>query len=196
MTNVVVKVLLMGMLASIFGRAIASEPQSGLLVSEEGFVDVDLPISEHRFAKDGTLTVIARGKINDQVVAFAVDVGHAWKEQLVEDAELTIYWGTGHIRSIGQESDAFLTLLANEYGTLTPSSTMAPRSAITMAGLNSNPANLRSEPAKMKVFFEDGGEASYGEVFINIDLDNKVLGFHDKDPEYHQGILSSLGGGT
>ena len=126
MTNAVVKVLLMGMLASIFGRAIASEPQSGLLVSEEGFVDVDLPIGEHRFAKDGTLTVIARGKINDQVVAFAVDVGHAWKEQLVEDAGLTIFWGSGHIRSIGQESDAFLTLLANEYGTLTPSSTMAP----------------------------------------------------------------------
>ena len=196
MVNVAVKVLLMGLLASIFGRAIASEPQPGRLVSEEGFVDIDLPISEHRVAKDGTLTVIARGKINDHVVAFAVDVGHNWKAQVVADAELTIHWGAGHIRSIGPESDAFLALLANAYGTTVPTARMAPRTAITMAGLNSNPANLRSEPAKIKVFFEEGGEASYGEAFINIDLGNKVLQFHDKDPEYHQGIVSSLAGDT
>ena len=51
-------------------------------------------------------------------------------------------------------------------------------------------------PAKIKIFFEAGGEASYGEAFINIDLGSKVLEFRDKDPEYHQGIVSSLGGGT
>ncbi len=196
MKNIVLKVLLMSILASIFGRAVASEPEAGQLVSEEGFVDIDLPISEYHIAKDGVLTVIARGKINGEVVAIAVDVGSDWKAQVVEDASLTIYWGSGHIRSIGQESDAFLALLAKEYGTTAPAARMAPRTTITMAGLNSNPQNLRSKSAKIKVFFEEGGEAKYGEVFINIDLSKKVLEFHDKDPEYHRGIVSSLAGDT
>lgn len=186
----------MGILASIFGRAVASEPQVGQLVKEEGFVDIDLPISDYRFSKDGTLTVAARGKINGQVVAIAVDIGSEWKEQVVKDAELTIYWGNGHIRSTGPESDAFLDLLAREYVIARPALKMAPRTAITMAGLNSDPRNLKTDTATIKVFFEHNGENNYGEAYINIDLVNKVLEFHDKDPEYHQGIVSSLAGDT
>lgn len=61
-------------------------------------------------------------------------------------------------------------------------------------GLDNDPGDLRTNPAKIKVFFEAGGEDSYGEAYINIDLGNEILEFRDKDPEYHQGILSSLGG--
>jgi hypothetical protein len=194
--NLVAKVFLMSILASIFGPAAATEPQTGRLIREEGFVDIDLPVTDFRFSKDGTLTVIARGKINGEVVAIAVDVGNEWREQVVKDASLTIYWGKGHIRSTGQESDAFLDLLAREYGIARPSIKMAPRTAITMAGLNSDPRNLKSEAATIKVFFEHNSQDNYGEAFINIDLSNKVLEFHDKDPEYHQGVVSSLAGDT
>jgi hypothetical protein len=186
----------MSILASIFGRAVASEPQAGQLVSQDDFVDIDLPVSEHRYSKDGTLTVIARGTIKGRTVAIAVDLSSEWKEQVVEDAELTIFWGNGHIRSIGQESDAFLALLFEEYGISDAARKMAPRTTLTMAGLNSDPRDVETSPATMKVFFEHNGEDSYGEAFINIDLVNKVLEFHDKDPEYHQGIASSLSAGT
>ena len=186
----------MSILASIFGRAVASEPQAGQLAREDEFVNIDLPINDYRFSKDGTLTIMARGKIDGQVVAIAVDVGNEWKVQEVEDAELTIYWGNGYIRSTGKESDAFLDLLAREYGTDRVSLKMAPRTAITMAGLNSDPRTLRTAPATIKVFFEHNGQDNYGEAFINIDLKSKVLEFHDKDPEYHQGIVSSLAEGT
>lgn len=196
MVNFVVKVFLMSILASIFGRAVAAEPQAGQLVKDEGFVDIDLPVSDFRFSNNGTLTVVARGSIDGHVVAIAVDVGNEWKEQVVEDAELTIYWGNGHIRSIGQESDAFLDLLIREYGIAGPLIKMAPRTAITMAGLNSDPRNLKTDRATIKVFFEHNGEDNYGEAFINIDLINKVLEFHDKDPEYHHGVVSSLAGDT
>jgi hypothetical protein len=192
--NFVFRVLLVSILASIFGSAVASEPQVGKLVKDQGFVDIDLPISDHRFSKDGTLTVLARGRINGQVVAIAVDIGNEWKKQVVEDAELTIFWGNAHIRSTGPESDAFLNLLAREYEIPRPALKMAPRTAITMAGLNNDPRKLKTDRATIKVFFEHNGENNYGEAFINIDLVNKVLEFHDKDPEYHQGIVSSLAG--
>jgi len=65
-----------------------------------------------------------------------------------------------------------------------------------MAGLNSDPRKIKTDPATIKVFFEHNGQDNYGEAFINIDLANGVLEFHDKDPEYHQGIVSSLAGGT
>lgn len=182
----------MGVLASIFGRALASEPPSGRIVREDGFVDVVLPIAEHRWAKNGALTVIARGRFNGEAVSFAVDLAPEWKPQPIDDT-VSIYWGAGHIRSIGPESDAFLSLLAREYALPAPKH-MAARVAITMAGIGDDPGELRTTPAMIKIFFEAGGEASYGEAFINIDLDGKVLEFRDKDPEYHQGILSSLGG--
>lgn len=159
---------------------------------DDEFVNIDLPVGDHRYSANGTLTVVARGRIDGQTIAIAVDIGSGWKEQVVEDAELTIYWGSGCIRSTGQESDAFLTLLAKEYGMVAPSPKMAARTKLTMAGLNNDPRDIMANPTTMKVFFEHNGEENYGEAFINIDLANKVLEFHDKDPEYHHGIVSSL----
>ena len=194
MTNFALRIILMSILASLFGRAIAADPQAGQILTEERFVDIDLPISDYRFSKDGVLTVVARGKINNQVIAIAVDLESEWKEQIVEDAALTIYWGNGAIRSIGDESDAFLNLLIHEYGLAGNKSKMAPRTMITMAGLNSDPRNIKTDPVTIKVFFEHNGEGNYGEAFINIDLAKRILEFHDKDPEYHLGIASSLAG--
>ena len=185
----------MGVLASIFGRAFGSEPPAGRIDREDDFVDVTLPISEHRWARDGSLTVISRGSVNDKIVGFAVDLAPEWKPQPIEDTPINVYWGKGHIRSIGPESDAFLALLAKEYG-LASQQHMVPRVEITMAGMDNDPSDLRTTPAKIKIFFEAGGEDRYGEAYINIDLASKTLEFRDKDPEYHQGIVSSLGGGT
>jgi len=185
----------MGLLASIFGRAFASEPLSGRVERDEEFVDVILPIAEQKWGKDGSLTVIARGLVNGKIVSFAVDLAPEWKAQPIEDTQITVYWGKGHIRSMGSESDAFLALLAHEYE-LTAKEHMATRTEITMAGMDSDPSELRTTPAKIKIFFEAGGENEYGEAFLNVDLGSKIIEFRDKDPEYHQGIVKSLGGGT
>lgn len=67
---------------------------------------------------------------------------------------------------------------------------------ITVAGLNSDPRAPKAGKITMKVFFEHGDQENYGEAFINIDLGAGILEFHDKDPEYHAGILASLAAGT
>ena len=185
----------MAFLTSIFGRAFGAAPLAGHLERDEDFVDISLPIASHRWAKDNTLVVVARGSIGGQTVSFSVDVGSDWKPQKIKDAPLTIYWGKGHIASVGTESDNFLSLLAGAYG-ITNSTKMTPRTAVTMVSFGTDPRDLRTTPAKIKIFFESGGEAKYGEAFINIDLSANVLEFRDKDPEYHRGIVSALSDDT
>lgn len=183
----------MGVLTSISGRKFDSKPLSGRVERDGEFVDVILPIAERKWTKDGSLTVLARGIIKDNIVSFAVDLAPEWKPQRIEDTPISVYWGKGCIRSVGSESDAFLKLLADEYG-LSAREHMASRIEITMAGMGSDPSKLRSTPSQIKIFFETSGDDSYGEAFLNIDLGNKTLEFRDKDPEYHQGIVSSLAG--
>lgn len=191
-----VGVILLGIIASIFGRSFASEPPAGTLAREEGFVDIVLPIASQRVSSDNSLTVVGRGKIEGKAVALAVDLGGEWKVQEVEDTELTIYWGMGTVRSVGSESDSLLGLLAQEYGSPPSHRTMSARTRVTVAALNSDPRAPHAGKLTMKVFFEHGAEANYGEAFINIDLGASVLEFRDKDPEYHAGILASLTAGT
>ena len=56
----------MGVLASIFGRAFASEPSLGRIDREDDFVDVVLPIAEHLADRDDALQ---RAVIGLQTVA-------------------------------------------------------------------------------------------------------------------------------
>ena len=181
----------MGILAGVGGCAPAAELGAGRVDREDEFVDITLPIADHEWSEDGSLSVIARGMIEGEQVGIEVHLAPGWKPQPIEDTPITVYWGQGHIRSIGDASDAFLALLAREYSLPNPGQ-MASGTAITMAGMDSDPSNLRSAPARIKIFFESGGEEAYGEAFVNIDLGSRVLEFRDKDPEYHEGILASL----
>src|SRR3546814_9678081 len=63
-----VGVILLGIIASIFGRSFASEPPAGTLAREEGFVDIVLPIASQRVSSDNSLTVVGRGKIEGKAV--------------------------------------------------------------------------------------------------------------------------------
>lgn len=52
----------------------------------------------------------------------------------------------------------------------------------------------KTNPARLKLFFawEEGSETPYGELFLNLDLPNRVLELNEKDPEYRPAILAAL----
>lgn len=181
----------MSALASFFGFDPESNPPHGQLDREEEFVDISLPVAAYRRASDGGMQVVARGAIQGTTVGIAIELAAEWVPQPIKDASITVYWGNGSLVSIGPESDAFLALLASEYGMSAPSR-MAGRVDITLAGMNDDPSKILTSPAKIKAFFDKGPKDHYGEVFINIDLQSGTLEFRDKDVEYHAGILSSL----
>ncbi|QSX79755.1 hypothetical protein [Agrilutibacter solisilvae] len=167
------------------------EPGAGVLERDEDFVDLSLPIEDAFRRDDGGLTVIARGRVHGLVRAFAVDLEPAWTPQLLDDSERTLYWGGGCLRSVGEDSDAFLALLASAYG-LDDAGPMVAQVAMTIAGTDSDPARLRSEPARLRLIFEadDGEDAA--EAYLNLDLDEGLAVFRDKDPLYHAALLRAL----
>lgn len=195
MKYLAIGIVLLGIMASIFGLSFASEPLAGRLSRKDGFVDVELPIASSKTSSDRSLTVVGRGTVDGRTVALAVDLGPEWKKQLVEGVDLTLLWGAGSVRSVGPESDAFLTLLAGAYGLQPDAKAMTQRVPVTVACLDGDPRAPNAGKLTLKVFFEHGAEEHYGEAFINIDLAAGVLEFSDKDPEYHAGILASLGAG-
>ena len=61
--------------------------------------------------------------------------------------------------------------------------------------LEGNPEMVKNSPARLKLFFgwEEGSETPYGELFLNLDLPNRILELNEKDPEYRSAILAALG---
>ena len=167
----------------------------GQVSSEDGFVDVELPINSFQLETNGAIQLTTSGIVEGRRIGFGLYIGPTWKEQKPDKVPITIHWGAAAIRSTGQESDAFLSLLAEKYGNGPSALRMVREVSVTTAMLEGTPTTMDKKPFKMKVFFEHGGEDKYAEIFINVDIKKMKLEFRDKDPEYHQGILNSLKSG-
>ena len=182
----------MGPVHEIFASIFDTAPAAGRLVTDDGFVDIDLPIADYHFDHDGTMLLLARGKINGQTVALAVEYAPQWKCQEINDGSNHFYWGQGQIHTVGSESDAFLAFIANQYGIAHASAKMAPSIPIEIVGIDTDPTNIRTTPIRSKAFFQSEHEEHYAEVFLKPNLPNMFFGFHEKDPGYRHGLLASL----
>lgn len=187
--------ILASILAAFVGTSAAGTTMPGQITSEGGFVDVELPINSFRIAEDGAVQLSASGMIEGRRIGFGLHIDTKWKVQKPDNVAITIHWGSAAIRSTGEESDAFLTLLSEKYGNGPTALRMAQEISVTTAMLEGEPASTDKKPFKMKIFFEHGGADKYAEIFINVDTEKKKLEFRDKDPEYHAGILASLRSG-
>jgi hypothetical protein len=56
--------------------------------------------------------------------------------------------------------------------------------------LGINPQLIFSTPARIKLFYENIDE--YAEVFLNINLQNRIIQWHEKDEEYRKALIHSL----
>ena len=121
-----------------------------------------------------------------------VSLGPIWERQDVENSEVILYWGRAELVSVGSESDAFLQLIDEVYGTGFGHRKMRERVPFLAVRLAGNPARLEHEPARMKFFFESDAEERYAEFYINIDVEAQTVQFHEKDTDYRRGIILSL----
>ncbi len=188
------RLFIVGFLLSLLGGASGAEPPKGKLSVADGFVDIDLPISKTESSFDKPVSIVARGKIKGSVVGFAVDIDSEWAENPIEDTDASFYWGKAHLRSIGADSDSFSRLLAGLYQLPCAEPRMPARIDVGVVGLANDPRLLKTNPTKMKLFFNVDSEENYAEVFLNIDFKSGVLQFHEKDPEYRIPLLRALCG--
>lgn len=184
----------MGFLSALFGAANGGEPTAGRLSTAEGFVDIDLPVVQTDSKSPNLVSVVARGKIQGAVVGLAIDLSPNWIAKPIENANASVYWGKVRLRSIGPESDAFSKLLAGHYHLPCATAKMPSRIEVDAVGLSNDPRLVKSNPIKMKLFFSANSEKNYAEVYLNLDLNAKVLQFHEKDPGYRAPLLRGLCG--
>jgi len=177
-------------MANFFRRFFAKRQTTVQIERDGGFVDFTLPITHFDKTDAGTLVVTAQASTDEGTIGFSVVIEAEWKQKEASPG-LTLFWGKASVLSTGADSNRFLAFLAKEYR-LDAKPVMNGATPVTIVGLGSDPREVSTTPAKMKIFFEAGGDENYGEAYINIDLRKKALEFRDKDLDYHRGILASL----
>ena len=66
------------LLATALGGAIGADVPNAKISSDQGFVDIDLSVTDVSTGEDGTVSVTARGNVNGTNVGFIVDVLPIW----------------------------------------------------------------------------------------------------------------------
>ncbi len=161
--------------------------------TEEGFVDLLFYIAEHQSLADGSHSLVAAGRHKGRAVGFQVVVGTTWtKGKPDKDVPVDIRPGAVLYRSIGAESDAFLQVLDDLYGTKVHPKAMVGERRFAAISLSGDPKNLAAGPVKIKLFYEPGPDDRYAEFFTNIDLARRRLEFREKDPEYRKPVVRAL----
>ncbi|MEY2466994.1 MAG: hypothetical protein QOD03_1515 [Verrucomicrobiota bacterium] len=161
--------------------------------TEEGFQDLIFYIQEHKRLPDGTQKIQASGIYQGQVVGFEVLLNNEWREgSLGKGVPLVTYQGSVIYHSTGSESDGFLRVLNDLYGTKMSSLNMADETKFTGISLEGDPKELEKGPVKIKLFYELGGEKDYAELYTNIELGKRRLEVHEKDTEYRLAIVKAL----
>jgi len=184
---------LLTLLSETFGPSCAANHSSAVLRTEQGFLDIDLPITSVKKVGGGTVRVTALGTVEGELTGFAIDLHPDWKAQPLKDANASFYWGTGSYRSIGLESDRFVTLVAKHYGQSVSSDIkMLAEIPTDVVGLNDNPSMILSSPTRMKFCFHADTQARCAEVFINIDIEAGRLEFREKDPAFKAALVRAL----
>jgi hypothetical protein len=178
----------MGILRRIFG----SPAQPGRVGAEEGFVDIDLPLTKLD-AVHAASRAAGRGSFEQgSVAAVGVQLGAAWEEQSTDEGPV-LYWGKGKLTSTGAESDRLVALLALHYGHNSFSErhmlNEVPFQAVCLEG---DPRPQPTSNVRMKLFFFPDDEQRYAEMYLNIDTRRQVLELHEKDNEYRLPLLRAL----
>lgn len=181
---------------TFFDKLFRKKPLPGRLMDEEGFLDIDLPLVSIEVSPSGETRFIARGEVAGVDTGFSVVLHSEWDPQPLEDNSATFYWGTGAYERTGPESDRFVELVAQRYK-LQSAGTPAMLASIQVqvVGLDSDPSKAKDQGAKMKLFFHSDSEdeGRYAEVFTNINIEEGLLEFHEKDNEYRAPLVRALG---
>jgi len=166
-----------------------SEVPAGYLTETDGFVDIDLPITQ--MAQDsGQTRIIARGVILGKEVGLEIVFPSPSPRS---PGQTSMPSGAAQIRTLGAVSDNFVALLDSRYKIPIPSKTMLPAVTASFIGLEGDPTHLQQGLTQMKfLFFDSGPEDRHAEVYINVDANKRVLGFHEKDEDYRKALLLAL----
>jgi hypothetical protein len=160
---------------------------------EEGFHDLVFYAQDLKKFPDGSQSILGLGTYKGRKLELEIILGPTWKAgSLGKDVPLVTYQGIVTYRSTGSDSDAFIQVLDELYGTKVNPKAMNKETKFTGISLGGDPRDLSKGPVKIKLFFESGKENEYAELYTNIELAGHRLEVHEKDPDYRLPVVKSL----
>jgi hypothetical protein len=159
--------------------------------SEAGFADAQLAAGKVVVADDGSIAVTAVARVGKEDAGFRVILSPKWELWKPAGFPGSLYRGTVRIEGLGPSTEVFVRALAKAYGQ-TVDRFEFTKVTLTAISLEGDPRSVRSQPIKLKVFYETQKEAEYAEGFLNFDLPHGVVQFHEKDPEYRKAVIGYL----
>jgi hypothetical protein len=161
--------------------------------SEEGFHDLIFYIQKYKTLPDGTQTMRVSGVYKGRPLGFEVTLSPSWKGgSLGKDIPLVTYQGMVTYRSVGAESDTFVQVVDELYGTKLSPKAMIAEARFTGISLEGDPHDLAKGLVKIKLFYESGSESDYAEFFTNIELADRRLEMAEKDESYRLPVVRAL----
>jgi hypothetical protein len=162
--------------------------------AEDGFVDLCLEMNGFAREQNGKVRFEAKAIHKSQKVGFAVTLGPDWEVQKLEDTDQPphLYWGEAQLSSLGEESDLFVQVLDRLYETRVGAARMSQNVDVTAVSLGGHPRSLETEPLKMKFFFDVDPDERYAEFYLNCDVVQKRVEFHEKDQDYRKAVVLAL----
>jgi hypothetical protein len=161
--------------------------------TSEGFIDIDMHISKYEILENEVKRITVDDTINKVKIGFQVELDNVWKENPIENANGSFFWGTGRIVYIIDKTNNFIKCLSELYN-VKKNVVRLNRCEFVLVGLASDPRLIEKQFVHTKIFLNSDtqNEEYYAEVFLNIDLKNKILQFHEKDSDYRQSLINSL----
>ena len=160
---------------------------------DDGWHDLTFHIQDDRKLDDGSRALNACGVHHGLDVGLTVILGPNWPEATFsEKVPFTAYKGVITFRSSGQPSDALLRVIDELYGTGLHPRSMRSEIRFTGISLAGKPHEPENEPVKIKAFYESEDADRYGELFVNVDLQHRVLQINEKDEGYRKPVVRAL----
>lgn len=162
--------------------------------TEHGFVDIDLPLASVSQNEEGIREILGRGRYGGDTLSLLVRFGPGWDSRQIDlgGVRLSMHGGDVELVSVLGESDAFVRVLDEKYGSKFLPGGMKPRVSFRAVSLAGDPARLQDGRLEMKLFFNSDDETRYAEFYLNIDADEGVVQFHEKDGHYRKAIVMAL----
>ncbi len=165
--------------------------------TSEGFSDIFLKIiSDER--TDTTHIYIGMGLYNGKTVGLKFELASNIPPGITAGGEINVPGGFlregAKFTSLGAESDELIRALGVLYKTPIQKPFSKRNISATVFSLNQKVTDLDAKDYyKFKLFFnEDGDEESYGELYLNIDTNRRIVELHEKDQEYRLPLITTL----
>jgi hypothetical protein len=166
---------------------------------EEGFQDILLAIRRVSLDSAGDCTLEAAGRFEGSIVGLEILIKAGMRPGIIqvgdeEEIDPTAVHVDGILfRSIGKPTGELIRALSKLYEV--PSKSPEARDVVAFVGiaLDGDPRQIREQHIRLKLFHDPWDkDCECCELFLHVDLPDRLIGIHEKDQEYRPAVIRAL----